>query len=96
MSPPAHISPASAGVVTSLDLEQVIAELAREIPPAVLPPVATTKHVAALIGSTESALSQDRYLGKDTIPYTKIGRRVRYLRADVLRFLAENRVSGAA
>ncbi|MBN7383815.1 DNA-binding protein [Mycobacteroides abscessus] len=55
-----------------------------------------TKHVAALIGSTESVLSQERYLGRSTIPYTKIGRRVRYLRPDVIAYLAHHRVQGAA
>jgi hypothetical protein len=62
----------------------------------VLPPVSTGKHVAAAVGTTEGALAQDRYQHKG-IPYTRIGKRVRYLRADVLAFLASNRVeSGAA
>lgn len=53
------------------------------------------KDVAGLIGSTEAALAQDRYLGRG-IPFTRVGRRVRYLRADVLSYLAANRVGGAA
>ena len=76
-------------------LDIVIAELDRSIPFDVLPPVATAVQVAPVIGSTVQALAQDRYLRKG-MPYTTIGRRVRYLRPDVLRYLAEHRVDGAA
>ncbi|WP_235687324.1 helix-turn-helix domain-containing protein [Mycobacteroides chelonae] len=85
MSPPAG-TPA---------LERLISELSRQIPLEVLPPVATGKHVAAVLGTSEAALSQERYLHKG-IPYTRLGRRVRYLRSDVIEFLAANRVAGAA
>lgn len=74
--------------------EAVIAELDRQIPLEELPPVSTGKHVAAVIGTSEAALSQERYQHKG-IPYTKIGRRVRYLRSDVLKFLADNRIGAA-
>ncbi|WP_235571416.1 helix-turn-helix domain-containing protein [Mycobacterium sp. Root265] len=70
-------------------------ELSRQLPIEVLPPVATSRQVAAVIGTSEAALSQERYQHKG-IPYTKIGRRVRYLRSDVIEFLAANRVEGAA
>jgi len=85
VSPPA-VTPA---------LERLIADLERSIPNEALPPVATGKHVAAVVGTSEAVLAQDRYLHKG-IPYTKIGKRVRYLRADVIAFLAANRVEGAA
>ena len=61
------------------------------IPLDVLPPVSTPKHVAALICSTEGSLAQDRYLGRG-IPFVKIGKRVRYMRDDVLAFLQANRM----
>lgn len=75
----------------------VVADLERQIPLDVLPPVATAKPVAALIGVSEGALAQDRYRGIG-IPFTKIANRVRYLRSDVLAFLAANRTTqtGAA
>lgn len=76
-------------------LDAFIAELDRSIPLEVLPHVATAALVAPVIGSTVQALAQDRYLRKG-LPYTTIGRRVRYLRPDVLRYLAEHRVAGAA
>lgn len=60
-----------------------------------LPEVATAKQLAPFLGTTEAALAQDRYLGRG-IPFTKIGRRVRYLRSDVLKFLADNRIGGDA
>ncbi|KRD08010.1 hypothetical protein ASE48_10180 [Mycobacterium sp. Root265] len=69
--------------------------MSRQLPIEVLPPVATSRQVAAVIGTSEAALSQERYQHKG-IPYTKIGRRVRYLRSDVIEFLAANRVEGAA
>lgn len=82
-------TPCTGGSTTPL--EQLIAELGMNIPLDVLPPVATGKDVAALIGSTENSLAQDRYLSRG-VPYTRLGRRIRYLRADVLKFLAENRI----
>lgn len=84
MSPP--LSPA---------LQQLVAELERQIPYDVLPPVSNSKHVSAVVLTSEAALAQERYQHKG-IPYTRIGRRVRYLRTDVLEFLAANRVGGAA
>lgn len=80
--------------MTPTALDRFIADLDRSIPTDALPPVSTSKHVAAVVGTTEGALAQDRYQRKG-IPYTRIGSRVRYLRADVLAFLASNRVDGA-
>jgi hypothetical protein len=60
-----------------------------------LPPVAKAAQVAVVVQTTEDALAQDRYRGRG-IPYVKIGGRVRYLRADVLGYLAANRVGGGA
>jgi hypothetical protein len=56
-----------------------------------LPEVARDSEVAEFIGSTKGALAQDRHRGRG-IPYVRIGSRIRYLRADVLAFLSENRV----
>jgi hypothetical protein len=56
-----------------------------------LPEISTAADLAPVIGSTVEALSQDRYLGRG-LPYVKIGRRVRYLRADVIAYLEANRV----
>ena len=41
--------------------------------------------------TSESALAQDRHRGTG-IPFVKIGGRVRYLRQDVLAYLAANRM----
>ena len=56
----------------------------------VLPAVATARELAPLLGTTEASLAQDRY-HRSGIPYVKIGRRVRYLRTDVARYLAAHR-----
>ncbi|VBA44340.1 hypothetical protein LAUMK136_05592 [Mycobacterium attenuatum] len=60
-----------------------------------LPAVATAAQVAAVVQTTVDALAQDRYRRRG-IPHVKIGSRVRYLRADVLKFLADNRIGGDA
>ncbi|AGB26289.1 hypothetical protein Mycsm_06130 [Mycobacterium sp. JS623] len=55
-----------------------------------LPAIATSRELAPVMATTEAALAQDRYR-RGGIPYVKFGRRVRYLRADVARYLAANR-----
>jgi hypothetical protein len=59
-----------------------------------LPPVATAADLAVVLRTTTAALAQDRHRSKGC-PFVRIGgpgsRRVRYLRADVARFLAANR-----
>lgn len=60
-----------------------------------LPPIATAPQVAKVMHMTVDALAQDRYRGRG-IPYVKIGGRVRYLRDDVLAYLAAHRVGGDA
>lgn len=59
------------------------------------PPVMTTVQLAPHVGMTPAALTQSRADKRQpTIPYTKIGNRVRYLRADVAMFLVANRRGG--
>ena len=75
--------------------EQLDAELARlsqdmgiDLPSQ--PPVMLTEQVAAMLHTTVGALANDRYRGVG-IPYVKHGTRVRYLRADVARYLIAQR-----
>ncbi len=63
--------------------------------PEALPPIATAPQVAAVLQTTVDALAQDRYRRRG-VPWVKVGGRVRYLRADVLEFLAANRIGGDA
>lgn len=63
--------------------------------PLEVPAVLTAKQTAQLIHTTEASLAQDRYRGIG-LPYTKINRRVRYLRADVMAYLDAHRVGGDA
>jgi hypothetical protein len=61
-----------------------------------LPAVMTARQLAPAIGVSEGSLAQDRYR-RVGIPYIELGkRRIRYLRADVARYLVANRqgVSG--
>ena len=55
-----------------------------------LPPVMKPHELAPVIRTTVAALAQDRYR-RVGIPYVKLGRRVRYMRADVAGHLAANR-----
>jgi hypothetical protein len=55
-----------------------------------LPEVVTPTELAQYLRTTRASLSQDRYLGRG-IPFVKHGKRVRYLRQDVLDYLAANR-----
>jgi hypothetical protein len=55
--------------------------------------IMTAKQLAAVLGISEASLAQDRYKGTG-IPFVKCGsRRVRYLKADVLAYLAANRMT---
>jgi hypothetical protein len=58
-----------------------------------LPPVMSAGELAVVLGVTPGSLAQDRYRGCG-IPYVKIGRRVRYLAADVADYLAAHRTGG--
>lgn len=66
----------------------------QETVPAELPDVATPKQTAKYVGSTVQALAQDRYQDRG-LPYCRYGGRIRYLRQDVLDYLADNRVRPA-
>ena len=78
-------------------VESELAEVLRQtgIDLSVLPPVMTAAQLATVLGTTPSALAQTRYRGDDhVIPYVKYGRLVRYLRADVARYLVTHRTGG--
>jgi hypothetical protein len=68
-------------------------EMSILVVPEDLPAVAKATQVAAVVQTTTEALAQDRYRRRG-IPYVKIGGRVRYLREDVLNYLAANRIEG--
>lgn len=55
-----------------------------------LPAIMTAEQLGPGIGVSVGSLAQDRYRNQG-IPYIKMGRRVRYVRADVARFLMANR-----
>lgn len=55
-----------------------------------LPEVMTPAELAEYLRTTTASLSQDRYLGQG-VPFVKYGKRVRYMRQDVLDYLAANR-----
>jgi hypothetical protein len=74
-----------------LDATQLTAETGIDLTE--LPPVATPDELARILKTTPAALAQERYR-RVGIPYVKWGSRIRYLRADVARYLADNRRQG--
>lgn len=60
-----------------------------------LPALMTTAELAAFIRASRQSLDQDRYLGRG-IPYVRIGRKIRYSRETVLKFLSDNTIGGDA
>ena len=58
-----------------------------------LPTVMTAEELAPAIRSSVGALAQDRYRNRG-IPYIRMGRRIRYARAEVARYLIANRHEG--
>lgn len=72
---------------------ELIADMEKTVPTQLLPHISKSEQVARIVQTTVDALAQDRYRGRG-IPYVKIGGRVRYLREDVLAYLAANRIGG--
>lgn len=60
-----------------------------------IPELLTPRQLSEQTGFSENSLAQDRYHNKG-IPYVKIGKRVRYLKDDVIAYLEANRVSNGA
>ncbi|OBI02921.1 hypothetical protein [Mycobacterium scrofulaceum] len=58
-----------------------------------LPAVMTAEELATGIRSSVGALAQDRHRNRG-IPYIKLGRRIRYARNEVARYLLANYYSG--
>lgn len=59
-----------------------------------LPEMLTPKETADWLGISVLSLSQNRYLRDEkTIPYVKVGGRVRYLKDDVIAYVKKNRVT---
>jgi hypothetical protein len=56
----------------------------------VLPPIMTPDVLAPVLGVSVGSLANERYR-RVGIPFIKHGKRVRYLRADVARYLIANR-----
>lgn len=76
-------------------LARLVDEMSKQVPADLLPPVAKAEQVSAVVQMSVDALAQDRYRRRG-IPYVKIGGRIRYLREDVLAYLAANRIGGTA
>ena len=74
---------------------QLVAEMEKQITVHLLPHIAKPEQVAIVVQTSVDALAQDRYRRRG-LPFVKISGRVRYLRADVLKFLADNRIGGDA
>lgn len=58
-----------------------------------LPVFMNAEQLAPAIGVTVGSLAQDRHRNRG-IPYIRMGRRIRYVRAEVARYLAAHRHEG--
>jgi hypothetical protein len=67
------------------ELAKLYADTGIDLSP--LPPIATPEELAPVIRRSVGALATDRYR-KIGIPYIRMGRLIRYARADVARYLA--------
>jgi hypothetical protein len=61
------------------------------VDPANLPEIMTPAVYGSVVSKSTSQLAYDRYMGRGPA-YVHYGRRVFYLRADVIAFLEDNRV----
>jgi hypothetical protein len=59
------------------------------------PEIMTAEHLSPLVHKSVAALANDRYRNMG-VPYVKYGKSVRYLRADVARYLIRHRKSDLA
>lgn len=76
------------------DLEPEVVDLYEKtrIDLSMLPELMTAEELAHGIRSSVGALSQDRYLRRG-IPYLKLGRRIRYVRAQVAQYLLDQYIA---
>ena len=58
-------------------------------------PLMTAKQTAERLATTEGTLATWRSSGRSPIPFTRVGRSVKYDPADVDAYLASQRVDGA-
>ncbi|OSC30694.1 hypothetical protein B8W69_06565 [Mycobacterium vulneris] len=75
------------------DLSKLLADNGLDL--TVLPPVMTPPETAQVLRTTVTSLAQDRFRGVG-VPYVKYGSRIRYLRADVGKYLLDNHVTPSA
>jgi hypothetical protein len=75
---------------TEAELSKLFIETGIDL--SMLPAVTTADELAPVLGVTVGSLANERYR-RVGIPYVKHGRRVRYLRADVARYLIAHRTT---
>lgn len=78
---------ASVSTMADAELAQLYADTGIDL--SMLPPIAKSEEVAKALQSSVGSLAQERYRNQG-IPYIKMGRRVRYVRAQVARYLLAN------
>ncbi|MDN4518141.1 helix-turn-helix domain-containing protein [Mycolicibacterium austroafricanum] len=77
-----------AAAVAAAELAKLYADTGLDL--SMLPVIMTAEELAPAIHVSVGSLAQDRYRNRG-IPYIRMGRRIRYARADVARYLAANR-----
>jgi hypothetical protein len=85
---PASKAPTAAGDLAAAELSKLYIDTGIDL--SQMPAIMTPDELAPVLGLTVGALANDRFR-RVGIPYVKHGKRVRYLRADVARYLVANR-----
>lgn len=76
----------------SLDPEVVSLYEQTGVDLSMLPEICNTEELARAIHVTAGSLTQDRYMRRG-LPYLRLGRRIRYSRAAVARYLLDHHVA---
>jgi hypothetical protein len=84
---------ARAALIAEIEMTKLYNDTGIDLSP--LPAVMTPAELAPVMRTSVGALATDRYR-KRGIPFVHYGRRVRYLKVDVARYLAANRTTGVA
>jgi hypothetical protein len=89
---PARRSP-TANDLAAAELSKLFVDTGIDL--STLPAIMTADVLAPVLGVTVGSLANERYR-RVGLPYVKHGKRVRYLRADVARYLIANRKTYAS
>ena len=90
---PAPKSPMAADDLAAVELSKLFVDTGIDL--SQMPAIMIPDELAPVLGVSVGALANDRYR-RVGVPFVKHGKRVRYLRADVARYLIAHRTTHAS